>query len=163
MSSSLSVVPSGSSRTPPSIVSAPGNIHQRKRSSLSGSTLRTSVFGSVLGIGTGSSMEHTATLSAQSDMSKLVEELTAYRATLTAEQRVEFDAIWGLDENGYFCSGDETVSWMKRMLTSCRSAFESDQKSGNTSTSNVAQRVLTDLKRVLISLLTETTIATELN
>ncbi len=63
--------------------------YNRKRSSLQGSVLG-SMFGSVTGAD-GTSIEHSAMLSAQADMSKLVQELTGYRATLTEEQRVEFD------------------------------------------------------------------------
>ena len=66
----------------------------RKRSSLSGSIFG-SVFGSVLGWGGTSADpscdEQAVAISAHSDMRELVRELTAYRNTLTAEQKVEFD------------------------------------------------------------------------
>jgi hypothetical protein len=61
-------------------------------------------------------------------------------------------AIWGLDEHGYFCSGDEAsatgvVDQLKQMVTGA--AVEGG------SAGNVAERVLTDLKGVHARLLAE--------
>jgi hypothetical protein len=60
---------------------------QRKRSSLS-----RSIFGSVFGsLDAASEMERAASTSAQTDLRELIRELTAYRGTLSAEHKAEFD------------------------------------------------------------------------
>jgi hypothetical protein len=75
------VVPTAAAATQPS---------DRKRSSLS-----RSIFGSVFGVTPeGSQLAQSVSLSAQSDLRKLVQALTAYRAQLNEQQRGEFDGKW---------------------------------------------------------------------
>jgi hypothetical protein len=69
------------------IPAAPTQPSDRKRSSLS-----RSIFGSVFGVtAEGSELAQSVSLSAQSDLRKLVQALTAYRAQLNEQQRNEFD------------------------------------------------------------------------
>jgi hypothetical protein len=69
------------------VPAAPNTPADRKRSSLS-----RSIFGSVFGTtGEGTELNQSVSLGAQSDLRKLVDALTAYRAQLTEQQRNEFD------------------------------------------------------------------------
>jgi hypothetical protein len=66
-------------------------ITQRKRSSMTGSVFG-SVFGSALGTAQdGTDLDALVSVNAQADLRKLVTGLTAYRETLSAEQKTEFD------------------------------------------------------------------------